>query len=80
MDISMVDWAGYLAGAVVFWSFYYSDITKLRKVNMIGAVLFIVYGIMLKTAYPIIIFNVGIILFHFYHLYKKPTSNEQNTD
>jgi len=80
MDISLVDWVGYLAGAVVFWSFYYSDMTKLRKINMLGAVLFMIYGVMLKYAYPIIIFNGGIILFHFYHLSKKSTSNEQDSN
>ena len=77
MDISITDWIGYLAGAIVFWSFYYSDMRKLRIINMVGAVFFIIYGFLLENAYPIIAFNFGIIIFHLYHLNKSNTAKNE---
>lgn len=71
MEITFVDWVGYIASAIVFVSFLYKDVKTIRVINMIGAAVFVVYGVMLKTAYPIIAFNGGIILLHVYHLLIK---------
>jgi uncharacterized protein with PQ loop repeat len=77
LEISLTDWVGYLASAIVFLSFSFSNVKKLRIINMIGAVVFVTYGILLKTAYPIVVFNTGIILLHAYHLmYKSKDQNE----
>ena len=69
MEISIVDWIGYLASAIVLWSFYFSDMKKLRLINMAGAAVFVVYGLLLTNAYPIVVFNLGIIILHTYHLF-----------
>ncbi len=71
MEITLADWFGYLASVVVFISFLYKDVKKIRLINMMGAFLFVIYGFMLKTAYPVILFNVGLILLHVYHLVLK---------
>ncbi len=71
MEITLTDWIGYLASLVVFISFLYKDVKKIRLINMAGAFLFVIYGIMLKTAYPVILFNAGLILLHIYHLVFK---------
>lgn len=77
LDISITDWIGYLASAIVFLSFSFSNIKKLRIVNMIGAAVFVTYGILLDTAYPIVVFNTGIIFLHAYHLmYQSKDQNE----
>ena len=75
IDIPLVDWVGYLASAIVFVSFLYKDVKTIRLVNLFGAILFVVYGLLLTNAYPIVVFNGGIILLHIYHLLIKK-SNE----
>lgn len=75
MEISLTDWVGYLASVIVFVSFLHKDVKKIRLINMSGALIFVIYGFMLKTAYPVIIFNVGLIMLHIYHLLKA-TKNE----
>ena len=77
IEITTTDWIGYLASAIVFVSFSFTDVKKLRLINMVGAAVFVAYGILLKTAYPIVAFNTGIIFLHIYHLIKdKKASNE----
>ncbi|MDO9262139.1 MAG: uroporphyrinogen decarboxylase, partial [Flavobacteriaceae bacterium] len=56
-DISMTDWVGYLASVVLMISFLMKNINTLRIINSVGAFLFVVYGIMLVTSWPIIITN-----------------------
>ena len=75
-QISFTDWIGYLAMFLVVSSFVFTNVTKLRIVNLIGAAAFITYGIMLD-AIPIVITNSVIILIQIYHLFKqKPATNE----
>lgn len=62
---------GYLASLGVLTSFLLKDITKLRLVNMVGCLLFIIYGFMLNISWPIIITNGSIILVNAYHLLKN---------
>ena len=71
MEVSITDWIGYVASAIVFVSFLYKDVKTIRVINMFGAAIFVIYGVLLNTAYPIIAFNAGIILLHLYHLYIK---------
>ena len=71
MEISLTDWVGYLASVVVFISFLYKNVKKIRLINMVGAFLFVLYGFMLNTAYPVILFNGGLIILHIYHLVFK---------
>ena len=60
-DISLTEWIGYLASLVLMISFLMKNINTLRIINSIGAVLFIVYGFMLTTSWPIIITNTFIL-------------------
>ena len=55
--ISITDWIGYLASLVLIISFLMKNINALRIINSIGAVLFVVYGIMLAISWPIILTN-----------------------
>ena len=54
-DISMTEWVGYLASLVLMISFLMKNINTLRIINSIGAILFVIYGILLVTSWPIII-------------------------
>lgn len=59
---------GYIASVLVAVSLMMSGIFKLRVINLIGAILFAVYGLIIK-AYPIALVN-GIICFvNIYYLY-----------
>ena len=67
-DISMTEWVGYLASLILMISFLMKNINTLRIINSIGAVLFIFYGIMLVTSWPIIITNTFVFGVNIYYL------------
>jgi hypothetical protein len=60
-DIAITEWIGYLASLVLMISFLMKNIITLRIINSFGAILFIIYGFMLTTSWPIIITNVFIL-------------------
>lgn len=68
LDIEITEWIGYMASVALIISFMMKNVNTLRIINSIGAVLFIIYGIMLVTSWPIIITNVFILLVNIYYL------------
>lgn len=74
--ISGTEYVGYLASVMVLLSFTMKNVTKLRVVNMIGCVLFVIYGFLmdsLRIGLPIIIANTAIFSVNLYYLLKKTT-------
>ncbi|MER3463710.1 MAG: uroporphyrinogen decarboxylase [Chitinophagaceae bacterium] len=70
--MNWIDWVGYLAAAFVTCSFLISsNIRLLRTINMIGAVFFVAYGVLLNFNLPVIIPNFVIICIQAYHLFFK---------
>lgn len=65
-----IEYIGYLGTAFVTFSFAFSNIRTLRIVNSIGAIIFIVYGMLLHMAKPIILTNLIIFAINAYHLSK----------
>ena len=63
------EWVGYLASVVVAISLMMSNIKKLRWWNLIGAALFVAYGIAI-SAYPVALVNFFIVLIDTYYLVK----------
>lgn len=63
------EWVGYLASVVVAISLMMSNIKKLRWWNLIGAALFVAYGVAID-AYPVALVNFFIILIDIYYLVK----------
>lgn len=63
------EWVGYLASAVVAISLMMSNIKKLRWWNLIGAALFVAYGVAID-AYPVALVNFFIVLIDIYYLVK----------
>ncbi|TWO31671.1 uroporphyrinogen decarboxylase [Seonamhaeicola sediminis] len=58
--------------ATVLLSFLMKSVTKLRFVNALGCIFFIVYGfLLLPISKPIIITNVAIFGINIYYLLKK---------
>lgn len=74
-DISLTDWIGYTASLVLMISFLMKNINNLRIVNSVGALLFVVYGVMLAISWPIIITNSFILGVNIYYLTKSVKSN-----
>lgn len=74
-DISVTEWVGYLASLVLMISFLMKNINTLRIINSIGAILFVVYGILLVTSWPIIITNTFILGVNIYYLGKHFRAN-----
>lgn len=72
LGITITEWVGYAASLALIISFMMKNINTLRIINSLGAVLFVVYGIMLQTSYPIIITNAFILMVNIYYLtYKR---------
>jgi hypothetical protein len=70
--MNWIEWVGYTAAALVVFSFLVSsNIRTIRFVNMIGAIAFISYGVLLDKNLPIIIPNVFITLIQLYYLFIK---------
>jgi hypothetical protein len=69
-NISVTEWIGYLASLVLMISFLMKNINTLRIINSIGAMLFVIYGILLVTSWPIIITNTFILGVNIYYLGK----------
>ncbi|MCU8090446.1 YgjV family protein [Shewanella sp. SM20] len=70
MDNSTIwEWVGYLASVVVAISLMMSNIKKLRWWNLIGAALFVAYGVAIG-AYPVALVNFFIVLIDTYYLVK----------
>lgn len=70
MSDSIIEYIGYVAMAFIGVSFLMKDIRKLRLLNLIGAGLFIFYGILLKQP-PIYLLNSFILLVNIYYLFQK---------
>jgi uncharacterized protein with PQ loop repeat len=75
-DISLTEWVGYLASLVLMISFLMKNINTLRIINSIGAVLFVIYGFMLTTSWPIIVTNTFILGVNIYYLTKHYRQKE----
>jgi hypothetical protein len=68
---------GILQAALVVLSFLVGQkVRRIRFINMLGAIAFLIYGILLDVNFPIIIPNAFIICIQFYYLFIK---KEQNT-
>ena len=68
LGVSYTEWVGYLASLVLIISFLMKNVSTLRIINSMGAILFIFYGVMLAISWPIIITNGFILLANIYYL------------
>ncbi|MEG0309009.1 MAG: YgjV family protein [Clostridium sp.] len=66
--ISLVEWLGYLASVLIAISMFMKNIAKLRFINLIGCLLFAIYGFVIG-AYPVAILNTLIVFVNLYYLY-----------
>jgi hypothetical protein len=76
-DISLTEWVGYLASLLLIISFLMKNFNTFRIINSIGAIIFILYGIMLAISWPIIITNAFILGVNIYYLTKHYLNPER---
>jgi hypothetical protein len=66
---------GYIASLLVAISLMMSSILKLRIINLVGAVFFTIYGLLIH-AYPVAAVNFFIVLIDLYYLYQMVSAKE----
>ncbi|MDC0570321.1 YgjV family protein [Flavobacteriaceae bacterium] len=71
LGIEIAEWIGYIATLILLISFTMKNLRSLRVINSIACLLFVVYGVMLSNAWPIIISNAAIFTINFYYLFLK---------
>ena len=69
--IEIAELVGYIATVVLLTSFTMKRLKSLRIINSIACLLFVVYGIILSNAWPIIISNAAIFTINLYYLFLK---------
>lgn len=75
LGIDYLEWIGYLASALILVSLLMSSIVKLRWINLIGSIVFALYGFLIG-AYPVGISNIAIALINIFYLIKIYTQKE----
>lgn len=68
------EWIGYLASALVAISLLMSSIKKLRWINMAGAIVFTIYGLLIKS-WPVFSMNLFLVLVNIWYLVKLTNRN-----
>ncbi len=71
MTPEIASYIGYVASFFVVLSFVLKDLKKVRLVNLVGCICFVIYGIFSGMLWPIIIPNAILCLIQIYHLLKK---------
>lgn len=67
MNVQWIEILGYVASLLVAISLMMRSVLRLRIVNVLGAICFTVYGLLI-SAYPIAVVNAAIILINLYYL------------
>ncbi|MEA4935119.1 MAG: hypothetical protein VB102_00610 [Paludibacter sp.] len=75
LDISYLEWIGYISSVLVAVSLTMSSIIKLRWFNMVGAAIFSFYGFAIGSL-PVGLLNLFIVMANIYYLSKIYTRRE----
>lgn len=80
IEILKNEWLGIIASAIVLISFLTSNQIKTRIINMIGCIVFVIYGLLLP-AYSTAFMNFALLIVHIVFLIKYfIKKHKQNTD
>ena len=71
----MVELIGILATLLVLISFLFTGEIKIRVINIVGAVIFVIYGVLINSL-SVWILNSALIIIHIVKLYKYKKENE----
>lgn len=76
MTADILQWIGYIASVIIVISMMMSSIIKFRWINLVGALLFSIYGFLIH-AIPVGILNGVIVLVDIYYLYLIYSKSEE---
>ncbi|WP_386692899.1 MULTISPECIES: YgjV family protein [unclassified Lonepinella] len=68
--MNYIEILGYVAMILVSGSFLLKDIIKLRLVNLIGAICFIIYGLLISS-FPVTGLNIFVACVNGYYIYQN---------
>lgn len=71
MSENWSDYVGYAASVFIILSFMLKDIKKIRVINLLGCIAFVIYGIFSGMLCPVIIPNGILCIVQIYHLIKR---------
>lgn len=71
MTPEIASYIGYAASFFIILSFMLKDLRKVRLVNLLGCVCFVIYGIFIGMLWPVIIPNAILCIVQVFHLLKK---------
>lgn len=74
-NINLVEGLGYLASVLVAISFLMKSINKLRFVNLIGSICFVIYAVAIN-AIPVALINLFTVCVNVYYLIPQNTSKQ----
>ena len=74
MDFNFIEFLGYMATFFVAASFLFKSIVYLRIVNSIGAIIFVIYSVII-TAYPVALLNAFLVVVNIYQLWRLKQEN-----
>jgi hypothetical protein len=67
MEISILEWVGYVASVIIAFSMAMNSIVKFRVINLVGASLFSTYGFLIGS-FPVGFLNGFILIVDIYYL------------
>lgn len=65
----MIEVLGYLSTVIVAISFLMKDVIKLRLVNSVGCLCFVIYGVLIG-AIPVALLNALIVAINLYYIFQ----------
>ncbi len=75
--MNLIETLGWIATTGTLLSFAVKDMWKLRLINGLASILWVIYGI-LKIDNPIIVINISVIIMHLYWFYKNHIGKKEN--
>jgi membrane protein implicated in regulation of membrane protease activity len=84
LSLNPVEYIGIAAGVIVLLSFLFKKIKVIRLVNIVGAILFVIYGLLLPT-YSTAFVNFALIVVHIIYLIRdelrrRKKATQENLD
>lgn len=71
----MIEGLGLMASLLVFISFIFKEEYQIRLINIVGAILFVIYGLLINSL-SVWFLNGGLVIVHIYYLYKHYKKGE----
>lgn len=79
MNSNIIEMIGYTGSLLVLVSFLMVSVVKLRIVNTIGSLIFMIYALIIRS-YPTAVMNFCLVLINLRYLYKTSKTDEKEYD